>query len=290
VRCVAANLSILVVGNLDCAEFRRARDSLGQLPDTVFCPTMESALDRLDAGDFAADWIVVARQSPAQFPAESLECLARRAPLARIITLLGSWCEGEVRTGHPWPGAIRIYWHQWFPRFHRERTHIARGSCSSWGLPITATDEERFLALASEPLPALQGDVGIASDSLAMWDWLAAACRRAGLSPQRLNANAVEAAASTDDDPLRSTRLRAIVFEAADDLAANRLAALRSLASRFPNAPIVALLGFPRIEDHDQAMAAGARSVVSLPTHVEDLLWELARLTSREGPKLSDSP
>ncbi|MCA9174783.1 MAG: hypothetical protein KDB14_09900 [Planctomycetales bacterium] len=34
------------------------------------------------------------------------------APLARLMGVHGSWCEGWQRTGHPWTGAEHCYWHQ----------------------------------------------------------------------------------------------------------------------------------------------------------------------------------
>jgi CheY-like chemotaxis protein len=43
-------------------------------------------------------------------------------------------------------------------------------------------------------------------------------------------------------------------------------------------APIVALLNFPRVEDRDRALAAGAAAVLSKPVLVEDLLWQLRQI------------
>jgi CheY-like chemotaxis protein len=56
------------------------------------------------------------------------------------------------------------------------------------------------------------------------------------------------------------------------------LGELEHLAAGLRPAPIVALLDFPRIEDHRRAMAAGAAAVLSKPLQLEDLLWQLDRL------------
>lgn len=47
-------------------------------------------------------------------------------------------------------------------------------------------------------------------------------------------------------------------------------------------APVIALLDFPRIEDYDRAMAAGAVAVVSKPLHLDDLFWQLDRALEDE--------
>ena len=57
---------------------------------------------------------------PGQFSCEAIDRIRTRAPLARLVGLLGSWCEGEVRSGQPWPGTIRIYAHQWPGRAEQE--------------------------------------------------------------------------------------------------------------------------------------------------------------------------
>ena len=64
--------------------------------------------------------IVLAQAYPGQFSPVAIDRLRNLAPLARLIAILGSWCEGEPRSGHPLPGVIRIYWHQAAERIRRE--------------------------------------------------------------------------------------------------------------------------------------------------------------------------
>jgi hypothetical protein len=45
-------------------------------------------------------------------PAE-WHALRARYPEAKWGCLLSSGCEGEMRTGDPWPDCTRFYWHQW---------------------------------------------------------------------------------------------------------------------------------------------------------------------------------
>ena len=140
------------------------------------------------------DVIVVAQAFPGQFSHQAIDRLRRLAPLARVVGLMGSWCEGEMRTGLPWPGAVRTYWHQWAARCDRELRRLAEGECCSWTLPPTATEEERLLAdaecgRAHSPTVGGQSNchpsaalVLIRARSHEMAEWLSAACRSRGFA------------------------------------------------------------------------------------------------------------
>jgi DNA-binding NarL/FixJ family response regulator len=66
------------------------------------------------------------------------------------------------------------------------------------------------------------------------------------------------------------------IFDAGDGDA--EYETLRRLAADLRPAPVIALLGFPRVEDRDRAVAAGAAAVLSKPLLLEDLYWQLDRL------------
>jgi CheY-like chemotaxis protein len=55
-----------------------------------------------------------------------------------------------------------------------------------------------------------------------------------------------------------------------------------------PAVPIVALVGFPRVEDRDAVVAAGATAVLSKPLAVEDLVWQLNRLSDTPSSMTND--
>jgi CheY-like chemotaxis protein len=262
-----SEISILLVGDSDRSEFREARSALGRLGRVADFPEVESAAAALSAGQVAADVIVVAQAFAGQFSQRAIDRLRRTAPLARVLGLLGSWCEGEMRTGKPWPGAIHIYWHQWPPRCDQELGRMCRGESSAWGLPPTAIEEERLLLGADSPMPKQQGLIAIYTRLLEMQDWLSAALRRRGCSTVWLrppHSPGVEGAA-------------AAIFDGSD-CRGQQLSQLEHLAATLRPAPIIALLDFPRVEDRNRALAAGAAAVVSKPLHLDDLFWELDRL------------
>ncbi len=220
------------------------------------------------AGEEAAvDVIVVAQARPGEFSHAGIERLRQLAPLARVVALLGSWCEGEVRSGKPWPAAVRTYWHQWPARADRELRRLALGRRSGWALPVTATEEERLLADSVRPLPARAGLIAISSPSGAMADWLAIACRQCGYATAWLR----------PPHPLRVGGAAAVLFDGAE-CRGEEFEQMRRLAAAMAPAPLVALLDFPRIEDVDRARSAGAVAVLSKPLQLEDLYWHLERV------------
>ncbi len=262
-----SQIQILLVGNTNRNEFRRARAILDSVGRVTYTTDAESAAEAINCGRLVPDLIVIAQSYPFQFSHQSVDRLQRLAPLSRTIGLMGSWCEGEVRTGRPWPGAVRVYWHQWPPRCSREFVRMARGECSAWSLPPTATDEERLLTAADEPSPALRGLITVYTRSYEMEDWLSAACRSRGYStvwlrPQR---------------PAKVEGAAAVIFNGTD-LRGDELDELKRLSSTLAQTPIVALLDFPRIGTFSLALAAGAAAVVSKPSNLDDLFWELDRV------------
>jgi len=262
-------ISILLIGDTDHREFSRARDSLDALGRVTGVGNAEAAAELLADGEVVAEVIVVAQAYPSQFSHAAIDRIRRLAPLARVLGLMGSWCEGEMRSGKPWPGVLRVYWHQWPPRCDREISRMLRGQCSAWGLPITATDEERLLAASDERASDATGMIAVYTRRFLMADWLATACGSRGqstvwLRPPRL---------------ARVDRATAAIFDgsALDD---GELAKLKHLVVMLAPAPVVVLLDFPRVEGHRRAIAAGAATVLSKPLLVDDLFWELDRLLS----------
>ncbi len=266
-----ACLSILFLGDTDRSEFRDARLRLGAWGAVHAFAEVAAAMAALAEGEIVPDVIVVVQAFPGQFSHSVLDRLRRLAPLARVIGLLGSWCEGEMRTGSPWPGAVRTYWHQWAIRCDRELRRLAKGEPCAWALPPTATEEERLLADMGEDWPRRQGMVVICAQSPEMAEWLSAACRSRGFATvwQRPPITArVEGAA-------------AAIFDGGD-LGEGQSQDLDRLVAALHPAPVLALLDFPRVSDRERALSVGAAAIVSKPVAVDDLLWELERMGKGE--------
>lgn len=265
--CSVSEISILLVGNTERSEFRSARGTLDGFGRVVIAADVEAAETALARRRIEPDVIVVAQSYPGEFSHRAIDRLRRAAPLSRVLGLLGSWCEGEFRSGEPWPAVVRIYWHQWPPRCNQQFARMLRGECCEWGLPVTATEEERLLLGTEEPAARREGLIAIHTRPYEMEDWLSAVLGGRGYStvwlrPQR---------------PAHVEGARAAVFDGSDCREAE-LEELSHLAATLAPAPVVALLDFPRIEQHDRAIAAGAAAVVSKPLYLGDLFWELDRV------------
>ncbi len=150
------DLQFLLVGDVQRTEFREAASCLERMAAVEQARDVEAAQAVLDR-EYAPDAIVVAQSYPGEFSHEAVDRLRRAAPLARIIGLMGTWCEGDLRSGRPWPATARLYWHQWPARCRRQLRALAGGERCSFSLPSTATEEERLLADAASPRPLGEG-------------------------------------------------------------------------------------------------------------------------------------
>jgi CheY-like chemotaxis protein len=264
----SVRLTVLLVGDTERREFRGVAAPLEGRADVIAAPDAAAAAALLESGDLAPDVIVVAQAFPGQYCEESIDRLRSLAPLARVVALLGTWCEGEMRTGRPWPAAVRVYRHQWPARCARELGRLGQGHCPAWGLPPTASEEERALATADEPIEPGTGLLGIFTPWWDMYDCLALAGRQRGyasvwLMPHRR--------------PCLSG-VKAVIFDGTECSPGEQIALTR-LVAEARGAPVLALLDFPRADDADRALAAGARAVLSKPLLLDDLFWHLDALT-----------
>jgi hypothetical protein len=266
-------LYIILIGDTSRPEFRGACAGLDKLAHVTRFADVEAAAVAPAEGLLTAHGIVLAQAYPGQFSAVAIDRLRSLTPLARLFAILGSWCEGEPRSGHPLPGVIRMYWHQAAERIRREFADWAAGTRrvsaafenqdSAWQLPATATDEERLLASIRAPLPVGKGLVAIWTRRPEMEGLLSDACRRAGYATAWLHPR----------QPARVQGAVAAVYDG-DRLDAVGLAELTRLAADVSPSPVLALLDAPRIQDARLARTLGA-ALLAKPFRVDELLWQL---------------
>lgn len=273
-------LSILLLGNTTRTEFRDARGCLDRWGAVTDFLDADSASKALAEARVSPDVIIVAQAFPGQFSHQAIDRLRRLAPLARVLGLMGSWCEGEMRSGSPWPATPRTYWHQWPARCRRQFLRLTMGHSCSWALPFTASEEERLLVdseasplLSKEGTGQCRGLVAIHSQSRKAAEWLSATCRGRELATVWQGDSAFA----------RVDGATAGIFDGTD-LCGDECDDLKRFVIALRPAPVVALLSFPRIEDHRLALSAGASVVLSKPLLVEDLLDEI------EGRKFNCCP
>jgi len=241
---------------------------LEESASVVRAADVDDAIEMLGAADDPPALLVLAQRWPGEFSLAAVDRLRRSAPLAPVVGLLGSWCEGEARTGSPWPGVPRVYWHQWPAACRRELARLRNDAPSPWSLPATATDEERLLVGDPSPRAPQSGLAVVMTPGFAMFEWIARALRRRGLATAWLRPG----------EPVRLAGATAGLFDTAQ-MDAWQSDRLRRFTQALGPVPVLALVGFPRVEDRDRALAAGAAAVLAKPFLLEDLDDELDRLS-----------
>ena len=255
----------LLVGSTEHPEFATARQWLNEHLELATAPDVERALEQLRAADDPHVILLVQarRDTISQLQIEQLH---RAAPLARLVGLLGSWCEGEVRSGRPWTGVKRIYWHQWTPQLLATTDNGPDPDrlVGPWNLPRTATSAEHLLQFRREHRRSPGGIIGISALSFSDFDTLADVCRVGGFSALWLK----------DPETIHLRGLSAILCSGGTSHG-HDLHRIEELIQQFSGLPVVAVLGYPRLEDRQRVLAAGAAGLLSKPYLVDDLLVKL---------------
>jgi CheY-like chemotaxis protein len=257
------HLTLLLIGDIERPEFRGAAAAMHAACRVVRASSIASAADRFEGDEQPPDLVVLTQARPGEYAHRDLLRLRHRVPLAPFVVLLGTWSEGEMRTGEPLPDVVRVYWHQWMPRFEQQIAMFARGVCPSWGLPSTSTDEERLLWTNKHSRPRYDGVVAIVAERHEPADWLTDACAALGL-------RAVRTIPGASDNP-RDFRL--VLWDALPG--AGDVTDLAALREAFDEIPIVVVTSFPRTDDRQRLLAAGAAAVLSKPMLLEDLEYQL---------------
>ena len=269
---------VVLIGDAASAEIASCVDWLAARTDVFRFDAVEAATIWLADTTRHPAVIVLIQSRPGRFSNRQVDRLRLAAPLSPIVSLLGSWCEGEMRTGAPWPGVMRVYWHQWVPRVARELERMAGHGCPIWSLPPTVSENDRWMVRGSEmstirhgDMPSHRGLVAIRTDHAVAARGLADSCRAAGFAAVSMFAGRTPPVVGADAAVLDGHRNR------------ERLAVeIEQFGEQLGPVPIVVLMNFPRVEDVRIAQAAGAAAVISKPFFNDDLSWQLGDVIGRQ--------
>ena len=219
--------------------------------------------------------IVIAQSRPGSIGLRQVEALRRRYPLAGVVSLLGSWCEGQSRTGQPIPGVERLYWHEFPIWWRRQRKLRSEGRCADWARPISPDVIARFSrAMLFRESMKSPGLIVLSTPRWETADALADLLRNAGYSivwqqPGRCSLQVRGAVAG--------------IWEGGqlDDRNAYELAAFcRRLSC--DTAPVIALLDFPRRDRVERARQLGAAFVLGKPWVNAELVAAIEQNVERD--------
>jgi hypothetical protein len=247
---------VLIVGNDGHADFAEVRAFLNaQAAIRRFYPHSFKHPSRL---------IVVFQSRPGEISQATIEQAYRTSPLAPVLAVLGSWCEGEMRSGRPWHGVERVYWYDAIGRL----TSLL-GGCRSLTALRTQTPAEQI----ERSLPCR-----FVHESNAM---------AAIISPWRVTADAWGHALRSlgyqtqwhrhAEQIMSSPRL--LLWDT-DDLGDSRLLPqIQQTKLRFPQAKQLAVLNFPR-QDEVNTLAASGVLTLGKPLLLADLAGALEHRTT----------
>ncbi len=217
-------------------------------------------------GGTPPELIVLAQSIPGEFRQSDIDRLSDLAPLARIIVVAGTWCEGEMRTGSRLAGTLRLYWYEFAPWWRAALRNLAAGLCPPWSLPLDNPQAGRGISNTHNVPKPPTGTVLVDAADYAVFESLSSALASFGIN----------AAWTRHDDPTRFPKHIAAGIWDGGQLNRQELAHLTSFCQKIQaHGKVVALLDFPRVEHIEQTRAAGAAAVFGKPYLVDEVVAAL---------------
>ena len=146
---------IVVIGDIDRSEFADVLRSARNFPacrafaDLFAFETWTQTASLLPI----VDVILLLQSYSGEHPASVLNRIRWNYPITPVVSVLGAWCEGELRTGWPLTGTHRFYWNEWIVQGEKELLALAEGKFSVFGLPPTYKDEDILLEQTKRKTP-----------------------------------------------------------------------------------------------------------------------------------------
>ena len=247
---------ILITGQFWDREF-------ADLIKNIECPAILLTCERIERakslpGNF--DLVLVAqsvRETISQTLIDNLHALLGQD--TPIINLLGSWCEGQERSGNPLRNVLPIFWHQWSGGV-RQLLAMARTG-------IAAPQEEL--------IPGAILHVGISALSHPQASYLEDALRFLGAESEWLEHQEWQA----ERPP---SNLQAICVDA-DSLTLNLEKRLAAIRKEHPSTPLIVILNFPRKEEVQELTAEhNVAAVISKPFDLTRLARAVGQVTGKQ--------
>ncbi len=247
------SLKVLAVGDLENTEWSEALQAIDR----------DATLTLANNSEQQADLVVVFQMRPGNFSADWVRAARERLPLAGFVTVLGTWCEGEQRTGTPLPFCERIYWYHFETWWQTTQRQWRAGRPTSWQnlhtMPIE--NREKTASAAETPFQAPKLVAIDAPDADAP-DALLVACDAIGYSALWTP--------TWRAGPLSSPPSAGIWV--GGQLNQDEEQRLARFCKRLPaDVPLVALLDFPRRDRVERATELGATAVLGKPWRLDDL-------------------
>ncbi len=239
-------------------------DKFLSFSDPDLASSTSSGIGRADTFDL----IVIAQSRQGRFDQSLIDAVKVFAGTTPVVMMLGSWCEGEMRSDQPAKGVTRVFWHQWRGRLNTFLSHLADNGLTPWHRPDTETDADRIAAarVSTKEADSENLCVGISASNVESYDSLSGAIQSFGWKTRwvertdalslagAINAVCVDANSLDDNLEKRISWLKEQVFDV----------------------PLVVSLNFPRKNEVFKLHNLGVCHVVSKPFELNDLRESIA--------------
>ncbi|QEG22809.1 hypothetical protein [Mariniblastus fucicola] len=266
-----STLQILISGDYWHGDFREPFSKL-EIPATMV------PLERIKSVEGQAfNLIVLAQSRRDQMSQTAIDSLRTQFPEVPIVVLLGSWCEGENRSGTPLIGVSQTMWHQWESRFERFCVQVSDGVRSDWHQPLTASVSDRVRDFSPDGaiVEKLIGKMVVVSSE----DRTTAETISEMLKTYQCDSLWAEA----ETDLIDSADVDAICIDA-NGVSSELKNRISNFKDRFEDTPVVVAMNFPRQQDMNLLSQLGVQEIVSKPyTHNEFLQSLLRALDASTG-------
>ena len=268
-------MKILCIGNIEREEFRILWNRLPadarlhcplekiDLLDSMEKPTQEEASELKGQMTEPLAWILLLRSYPGEFAQAVVNQLKRQFPITPILTIQGSWCEGEAPLQKP-TGTHLVYWYDFLTMFPQEWKALQDGQPSVWATPELGdtdawiTTAQRRETQTAEPRESLQRELTVAVFS-EDYD-LYAVLREQFLRDLVLagNVRVFSANPAFHEAGISTFQNVDVLFCDMPDMGEASRAQFLRLCEAFPEAKRVAMLEFPRWNEWQWLEAHGA--------------------------------
>lgn len=241
---------VLAIGDADHSEFATV---LATVRDTPGARVLEQVNPRQPC-----ELVLVLQARSGSVDPAPLETLHHQMPLAGKAVVLGTWCEGEARTGRPLVDYERVFWYHFPAWWQAVRAAWAANRPTHWQQPPDVPAPAK--PLAGRRIAVDTEDADAATALVAAGESLGATT----IWHPRWRSR-----------PLHSPVDAAVwVGAQLDDAEQQQLADYRSHLGA--DVPLLVLLDFPRTEVVRRAEQLGATSVLGKPWRLESLAAALA--------------
>lgn len=252
--------TIFVVGCWARSEFKEAREWLATHARVHRFADVACLLQAIASGGEDPHQIILVQARPGEFHSADVDRIRNLVPLTRVSVLLGSWCEGETRSGFPLVDVPRIAWHN----LRSQMPQLATELSSNKVLPMTTSEQVRWRSDIRNSRPVAVRRIGVYSADLAQIETICETLAANGHEPLRFGTPEQELCEAIVWDDAGGARLPRIpVHEIARAFEIGR------------QLPILALRTFARIQDFETDQQHGVSATIAKPFQIADLLQQI---------------